>query len=120
MDGSGGLKLVGEPELMAPGPLPGYFILTFALGNDGRDVAVVTAGDLALVGEDGDPVKATFTFDREDRRPGAAVQAKRAALSPRGSVRVIAVWREEEAARLEYPGGSASLEDAAVTSALHA
>ena len=120
MDGSGGLKLVGEPDLLAPAPLPGHFILTFTLANDGRDVAVVAASDLALADADGGPVKATFTFDREDRRPGAAVQAKRAALSPRGTVRVIAVWREDEAARLDYPGGSASLEGAAATSALHA
>ncbi len=52
-------------------------------------------------------MKATFTFDREWRRPGAAVEAKRAALAPRGEVGVIAVWHDEEAVRLDYPGGTA-------------
>jgi len=116
MDGGVGLRLEGAPELLAPASLPGHRILTFTLANEGRDVTVVAAQDLSLAAPDGSPVKATFTFDREERRPGAAVQAKRAALSPRGSVGVIAVWRDSEAAQVVYPGGAAPIAEPAPTS----
>lgn len=109
MDGgdTSGLTVAGEPELLTP--LPGQRILTFALLNDGSADVVIAAAELSLADADGTPVKATFTFDREGRRPGSAVEAKRAALAPGGEVGVIAVWHDEEAVRLDYPGGTAPL-----------
>ncbi|MDP9385643.1 MAG: hypothetical protein M3P50_10515 [Actinomycetota bacterium] len=104
-----GLTVGAEPELLAPTSLPGHRILTFTLLNEGSDDVVVGAGELSLAGADGSPVRATFTFERDERRPGAAVEAKRAALAPRGEVGVVAVWRDEEAVRLDYPGGTAPL-----------
>ncbi|MBW3654297.1 MAG: serine protease [Actinobacteria bacterium] len=66
----------------------------FLIDADGSIVTnqhvVDGASDLRIrFGADGEPVRATFTFDRDERRPGAAVEAKRAALAPGGGAQAI-------------------------------
>ncbi len=102
--------VLGDPGVLAPHTLPGHFAVRLTLVNQGERAEIVGASDLALLGDDGEPLRATVTFDRESGGPGATVLAKRAALAPGHGVAVVVVWRDAEAARLRDPGGAVELE----------
>ena len=108
--------VLGDPGVLAPHTLPGHRAVRLTLVNRGDRPETIAAGDLALLDDGGEPMRAIVTFDRESAGPGAAVQAKRAALGPGHGVAVVVVWRDAEAARLRFPGGAVELRPA-VTSA---
>ena len=104
-----GVALMGEPVLLAPRTLPGHRILTLTLRNPGPRMVSLSAGALVLLGEAGDPLRATVTFQRDRVEPGNLIGAKRAVLAPEGTVDVILVWHDAEAVRLAHPGGETAL-----------
>lgn len=101
--------VLGTPEVLAPRTLPGHRVLMLTLLNRGPQPALVHAQDLELLDDGGEQLRAVITFDRESAGPGAAVEAKRAALSPGHGVRLVVAWHTGDAARLAYPGGAVEL-----------
>jgi len=101
--------------VLAPRTLPGHRVLSLQLVNRGAQPAVLAARDLVLHDDDGAPLRATVTFDKECGAPGAAVEAKRAALAPGAAVPVVLVWRDADAARLTFPGGAYELSGTATS-----
>ncbi len=112
---SAGLRVLGRPEVLSPHSFPGQQILTFDIANHGDEDAEFDASDLVLIGEDGAVLAAVIAFDRESGGPGTKIEAKRAALAPGTTLRVVAVWREGDVARLDYPGGTVELSGGAAT-----
>ena len=100
---------VPELDLLEPGTLPGHRILLLTLRNAGEAPAAIGARQIVLEDDDGAPLKAVVTFDRESQGPGTRVEAKRAALWPGREIAITVAWHSGDAARLTYPGGAAEL-----------
>lgn len=117
MAGGATFAVLGSPGVLAPHTLPGHRAVRLTLMNAGDRPELVTAQELAVLGTDGEPLRATVTFDRESGGPGATVEAKRAALAPGHGVGVVVVWRDADATQLRYPGGAVGLEQPASVAA---
>ena len=100
---------VPELDLLEPGTLPGHRILLLRLRNAGEAPAAIGARQLVLEDDDGAPLKAVVTFDRDSKGPGTVVEPKRAALRPGREIAVTVAWHSGDAARITYPGGAEAL-----------
>ncbi len=80
---------------MAPRSLRGHRALTATVVNASDGPLELDARDLALVGDDGEPLKAAVQFD-------GVAHAKVTQLAPGASVLMVAAWRGGPAAELRF------------------